>query len=106
HYFNHSEQVDLSREDFPYKYNTSEFDPYYSTVYLEYHVENTTIRNEYNSTIASALKIRFANRWYIERTEIIIEIAHSTNTPLDSTWFLVGLVSVTILLKGTEKELK
>ncbi|MHA2173704.1 MAG: hypothetical protein ACXABI_02680 [Candidatus Hodarchaeales archaeon] len=106
HYFNHSEQVDLSREEFPYKYNTSEFDPYYSTVYLEYRVENTTIRNEYNSTIAPALENRFANKWYIERAEIIIEIAHSADTSLDSTWILVGLVTLTILLKGTKRKLK
>ena len=104
--FNHCRQIDISPEDFPYKYNSSEFNPYYCYVFLEYHYENITIRNEYRSTIAPALENLFTNKWYIEQAMIVIHQAHSANTFLDSTWFLLGLITLTIFWTGFKRKLK
>jgi len=102
--FNHCRQASLSPEDFPYKYNTSEFNPYYCIVFLEYHYENITIKNEYNSIIAPALENLFANKWYIEQAMILSYEDHYTI--LDSTWFFLGLITLTIFWTRFKRKLK
>ena len=103
--FNHTRQIDISPEDFPYKYNTSEFNPYYCIVLLDYHGENITIRNEYQGTIAPTLENLFANKWYIEQAMIVIDQA-CCPTSLDSTWFFLGLVTLTIFWTRFKRKLK
>lgn len=85
--------------NFPYKYNSSEFNPYYCWLLIEYDFHNKTAFQLWNSTIALELESTLQTKWYIEEVQVIITYSKGSNTPFATQWVILSSLMMLIFWK-------
>ncbi|MHA1332021.1 MAG: hypothetical protein ACTSR2_13205 [Candidatus Hodarchaeales archaeon] len=98
--------IDLLTEDLPYKYNTSEFDPYGCFVDLELLERNESLIEKYSSTVAPVLESKIASKWYVEHAEFIKRSPISAEASIYPTEILMGIGTLSLIWRKSKKNLK
>ncbi len=97
HHFDGFKQTRVTEQSFPYQFDTSNFDPYYGVLSVEWDFQNDTSWYRWNNTIAPFFEQEFASKWYIERVKVNLGALEELNTRISFLPPILVLFSLVIL---------
>lgn len=109
HHWKNYRQDDLeyfTNASFPYKYNSSTFDPYYAVVGFRWNFSDGNSWDEWNNTVVPVLKERLATKWYIDKVGFSIIFPCSPSRTSFPSQFLIFCSLAWLFLWRSNKRVK